>query len=348
MYIQRMIFSYLTIEDMMDIILVSKRWKDLFFSSRTEIDCEQDTENILKYIDMSCINRIPKIGLALLNPISFNPEIYNNINIKEICTNKDNFNFNKFKNLTTLALSGTHGPVFDNLPNLADLYLDHIIINDNVMDGICGLNLRELSIISAGIDTISHNITNLKNLEYLDLSHNNIMFMMHINELENLNILILDNNRLRKIPNISRLKHLKTVILSNNDIEDISDINDKFNENITTINISNNRYSYIPVIRYKLLVFIIGSYNLNDYENIFKITTLKHLSIKRSNLVHISKNIRYLSDLRYLNVIHNDITELPQELLGLKRLEIVRAMRNNIMNHNIINLLKDNNVTVTL
>lgn len=94
-----------------------------------------------------------------------------------------------------------------------------------------------------GIDDIK-NILNLKNLEYLNLSNNNIQKIDGIENLFKLRILHLNNNRIGEIPDLKNLKSLKELYLSNNIIKKVIGIRGL--QNIDTIDLHSN---YIEDLR---------------------------------------------------------------------------------------------------
>ena len=106
---------------------------------------------------------------------------------------------------------------FSNIENFIEKYDHEYFKSDGKV-----LNLRDLQ-----LSTIPDSIGNLNNLEYLDISVNNLTEIpSSIVNLTNLKSLIINTNKLTFFPNIFELEKLETLDLSQNEITTIPD---KFN-----------------------------------------------------------------------------------------------------------------------
>ncbi|MFX1498138.1 MAG: hypothetical protein ACFFBH_11470 [Promethearchaeota archaeon] len=65
-------------------------------------------------------------------------------------------------------------------------------------------------------------------------------------------------------------------------------------------------------------------------ESIWRLKSLKYLTMNYSNLKNLPKNIRYLKKLKYLSLIGNKLKNLPPSLLYLKKLRYLNLKQNSL------------------
>ena len=86
----------------------------------------------------------------------------------------------------------------------------------------------------------------------------------------------------------------------------------KENEDITYLRLSNCKLDYFP-------------------SEILKLTSLKHLDLRRNNIQLLLNNIGFLSDLEYLNLRLNKLKTLPASIGLLSNLKYLNLSSNNLM-----------------
>ena len=149
--------------------------------------------------------------------------------------------------------------------------------------------LQELTLRHCDIEVIPPEISKLVNLTYLNLAYNNIEVVPYeIAELDNLTYLNLSNNIIKTIPSEFYLdfKKLETLILYKNRITNLD----------WDVDVESG-----------------GTYDFFD--------TLKYLNISHNNLEALPEWIGYCRYMIHLDIIYNNIEELPslKKLVFLKR-----------------------------
>ena len=86
----------------------------------------------------------------------------------------------------------------------------------------------------------------------------------------------------------------------------------KGNEDITSLSLSNCKLDHFP-------------------REILKLTSLKHLALRRNNITSLLSNIGFLSDLEYLNLRLNKLKTLPSSIGLLSKLKYLNLSSNNLM-----------------
>lgn len=117
--------------------------------------------------------------------------------------------------------------------------------------GIMFRNLRTLHVSDCPLDSIHReNFSNMQQLQYLSLSHNNLRSIPAnvFDDLINLRTLLLSNNQLESLPSdvFNRLIHLKAVNLFNNKLQSLPDYLFNKNFNLEIIDITSNPLAEIP------------------------------------------------------------------------------------------------------
>ncbi|ODV58380.1 leucine-rich repeat domain-containing protein [Ascoidea rubescens DSM 1968] len=142
---------------------------------------------------------------------------------------------NHLKNLKFLNLSSV------NYYNFNSRWLESLII-DNLSELS---NLQSLDLSNNGIAEIK-NLSSLSNLQYLNLSHNVLIKNIdNLSDLKNLQILKLVNTNISKIENLSNLSNLKILDLSSNLISKLQNLNNL--NNLSNLILKNNYISIIDL-----------------------------------------------------------------------------------------------------
>jgi len=142
-------------------------------------------------------------------------------------------------------------------------------------------------------------ISELKNLTYLDISSNQLTSLPpEISELKNLTYLNISENQLTSLPpEISELKNLNILYIYRNQLTslppEISEL-----KNLTYLNISSNQLTSLP-------------------PEISELKNLTYLNISSNQLTSLPPEISELKNLTELIISDNQLTSLPLEILEL-------------------------------
>ncbi|EMK18165.1 leucine rich repeat protein [Leptospira kirschneri serovar Bim str. 1051] len=178
------------------------------------------------------------------------------------------------------------------------------------LDGIrCFPKLKELLIWGNELETISPEISSLKNLTRIGAERNKISSFPNIEiAFESVINLSLDKNQLTQIPEgLTRLfPNLKSLGLSDNQLEEIpADLFKNFPK-LDTLSLSNNQLSDLP-------------------KSIARLESLKNIYLKNNRFVQIPEILKELKKLKDISLSGNQISELPEflsEMTELKELKI--------------------------
>lgn len=254
--------------------------------------------------EISFINTISDLGnfsisefndeqAELFNNCSYYKILNNSINeiyitSKNKTSNKKNKDFIDLRELT---------PYFMKFPKLDSLTIrGYDIINFNNISHFC--NIRKLSLINSGIKNIEP-IYKLIQLEFLDLSLNEISdisplkYLIHLREI-NLNRNYISN--IEVLANLSKIKHLYLKLNSISDITPITKL-----EKLETLELSNN--------------------HIVDIDRIFSINSLSKLYLSQNKIQNFNININSLS-LSTLDLSFNNIKNIS----GLKNLTNLKEL----------------------
>jgi len=153
--------------------------------------------------------------------------------------------------------------------NLESIYLGKNRINS--MSWINAIShIKSLDVSKNNITRISAEFLNLVNVEYLNLSDNQISRLNNLNEMQNLKYLFLSKNKIRYIYGLTQLKSLICLDLSSNSIFKIENLKGLIS--LEYLNLNNNE------------IFL--------FENIQYLTSLKTLWIK-NNMIQNQKLKKY-------------------------------------------------------
>jgi internalin A len=174
---------------------------------------------------------------------------------------------------------------------------------------ILGIKLGEHKFLHNQLTSLPTEISELTNLEILDLTSNKIShFPIEITSLTNLLSLKLGINQIKEIPEeISRLTNLQSLDLSHNQIAST------WFTNILSSSLLLNPTKRIP-------------------EVITRLTSLQSLNLSGNGLSHIPDSISLLTSLQSLNLEGNQIKEIPTTISQLTSLKSINLGRNELKN----------------
>lgn len=177
-------------------------------------------------------------------------------------------------------------------------------------------------------------IVALEKLERLQIStgYNLANLANNLSELKNLTYLNLKDNNLRSIPEeLFKIESLKELILSGNLIEVISDSIRKL-ENLNNLDLSYNSISELPLAIFEMKNLIklslMGNKIKNLSDSIENLNSLKELYLGYNKLNYIPETICSLSSLEILSISYNNLTFLPKKLGNLTKLRILNVSGN--------------------
>jgi len=260
-------------------------------------------------------------------------------------------------NLYQLKYMDLSNNQLSNLPeSIGELYSLHrlnLSMNSIIMlpQSISNLiQLKYLNLFNNKIDTIPESIGNLVNLQQLNISDNNISSLpSKIGNLTNVQTLDASKNSLQYLPDtVTYLTSLQRIDISENEINNfpyqlgmlpnLIEIDISFNQintikeeilnfqHLTTLNLSNNRS--LEVIS----------------KNIEKLTRLEYLDLSSCGLINqtLALEIFKLTNLRALSLEDNELSDIPEEIDGLKNLTSLSLANNaigQITNKSLFNLI---------
>ncbi len=163
------------------------------------------------------------------------------------------------------------------------------------------------------IDTIPQEISNLSNLEVLDLSYNRISHIpQEIGQLSKLKKLDLYHNSLtgKSLIEISMLNELTVLDIGGNDIAFLPEEFASLNQ-LVSLYLDNSWSEGVPV----------GTCLTSFPELICELSQLQSLSLAGQCLKVVPSSIGRLKELRNLNLYANELTQLPNEISNLANLK---------------------------
>ena len=180
------------------------------------------------------------------------------------------------------------------------------IVQDITEDEI--LNIRSLCVDSCEVNDLT-GLRYAKNLNYINLSYNNISDINELKYLTKLEKLILWHNKIEDITPLANLKLLKHLELDDNKITSIDPL--KNLNNLTTLWASNN--------------------NINSINALENLTSLNYLYLNNNEITDISQ-LKNLVNIEYLGLNYNKISnvEILKNLTNMKVLGISKNMINDL------------------
>ena len=279
-----------------------------------------------------------KTGTLFLKPLNEDklteipPEVFELEHLAYLSLSDNNIShipdsISKLKNLRTLSLNGNK---FEHLP-----------------ESILSLGkLEELIMYSNRITEIPDAISSLKNLQTLNLGNNKISELPDsIKQLSKLKELTLFRNQVNKLPDaIFYMKHLEELNISANPLtipDDISEL-----QNLKALYIWGLELTVIPqsVLRLSNLSRVHMAFNhLRDIpKEISQLKGLRHLDLRNNQFLLIPETVYNLASLEGLDFSNgsdedkpfsfgkNSITEIPKDILRLKKLKSLKLDGNPI------------------
>ena len=178
----------------------------------------------------------------------------------------------------------------------------------NRINKIEGLGeLKDLESLSLGKNEITkiEGLDSLQKLKSLTLEENKILELKNLSNLVNLKYLGLRKNYIRTISGLNSLENLKNLDLESNDIQNLNGIESL--KKLTKLNLSNNL-------------------NISDFSILSKLSSLKRLLLKKTNISDISMlNLGHLIE---LDLSENKISEIPK--INLPELKILKLDKNQL------------------
>jgi internalin A len=164
-------------------------------------------------------------------------------------------------------------------------------------------NLEYLDLYDNTLSNLPDSIAQLTSLKRLDLSHNLFTFLPDsIGFISNLNDLYLGYNRLMELPDsIARLSKLQSLSLMANPGIRISHIVGKLTQ-LTHLDIRHNQISIL-------------------HENFCKLINLQHFDLSHNRISQLPECIGRLNKLVFLNINYNHVIELPESFANLSLLQ---------------------------
>jgi hypothetical protein len=142
---------------------------------------------------------------------------------------------------------------------------------------------------------------------------------------------------------LQKCKHLKTLNLSNNEISVLPPWFEEVFQNLTDLNLSNNRFFELPdsLSKMKKLKVVDLSHNKFEYfpQSISEMN-LESLNISNNSLLFLPSDVGGMANLTYLDVSNNSLMTLPEELSDLKKLKALCIDNNKFLQSEIGNVTK--------
>ncbi|KAA3629119.1 MAG: T9SS C-terminal target domain-containing protein, partial [Bacteroidetes bacterium] len=225
-----------------------------------------------------------------------------------------------FLDVSDNSLIGSIPESIWNLPDLADIWLDHNGLTGSILNDLGALqNLKSIDLSFNDLEgDIPESLWELPNLEFIILKENEFTGIIPSSVGSLTNLIHIDigfNNLSGELPpEIGMLPELQVLDLDGNDLdgflpEEIGDL-----QQITRLVLSDNEFS--------------GPFPLN----LTNATTLAFLDLSVNNLFYpIPEEIENLSNLHYLSLSHNNFSgEIPPEIGNLPNLQKLYLNYNNL------------------
>lgn len=279
------------------------------------------------------------LGLTSLKSLQINGFSFDGEHLKDISTSLQVFsttgskvtnttalfeNINKRSTLEKLFISDCWIPAPSSTQSLEFPTLKHLSLSNLYADSLrktywtsvpeallTSPNLQFLYLSNVLGEITPKNIENLRALETLNLSFNQLTQLPDLSQLGNLKALIVQNNRLTSLPkSISKLTKLETLNIANNFCKELPD--GTFNSSqLKYVSINNNQISALP-------------------NGINKLRQLTNLQLSSNQLTELPSKIGEMSNLQNLAFFNNQIGVLPASIGQLKRLKYLNLGHNPI------------------
>jgi len=221
----------------------------------------------------------------------------------------------QLKHLKTLSIgAGTAQSIPRTLGKLTDL--QEFTVNEN-----------------KGIIKLPTDITNLSNLEVLDLSYNGLtQIPEEIYKWKKLKILLLAGNKITKLPKaIGQIKSLEAIYIDDNELDSLPDeIGNLLNLKI--LSATQNKLKYIPASITKLVH--LKSLFLNDNKisklpvNMGNLSVLETLYLQNNKLIKVPPSIGDIATLKELYLSDNRLSRIPPNYTKMENLNYITIYGN--------------------
>lgn len=198
------------------------------------------------------------------------------------------------------------------------------IISNHVADKITDLNLACMR-----LSYIPEEVNLLFNLRALNLSHNLIEKIEHLDNLVNLNQLFLDSNKISKIEGLEKLTILRILDLGSNRITKIEGLESL--RELTDLRLYCNGIEVIENLENLTLlrILMLNNNRIKEIKNLNALKNLTYLNLSR-NLINKIQNLGDLKELLTLFLQENLIKEF-ENLDELTQLEYIDLSLNLIL-----------------
>ena len=209
--------------------------------------------------------------------------------------------------------------------------LENIILeyfNINLSMNLTGKE-KKINLSNKNIGNIELNLLNgvdFKNLEEIDLSHNEITDVKPINSFKKVKKLDLSFNKINDIQALENNKQLEKINLSNNEIKDVEIFKKNIFPNIVEINLDNNNIIKKEIEEIKNIV----KNNMNNKQNMGQIN---------SNMFNQNKTEQNLQ----MNM-NNQIIMDMNNMMNINNMNMINMMNMNMNNMMDMNNMKMNNM----
>jgi len=227
----------------------------------------------------------------------------------------------------------THPPALELLVGLTTLICAGERIRQS-KQGISSMqfiaNLRSLQSLDLSYNQISEikGLDYLYNLKFLDFYNNQITEIKRLDNLNKLNYLDFGNNRISEIKGLDKLINLNLLNIYNNQITEIKGLDKLINLN--SLDISNNQITEIKGLDklINLNSLDISKNQITEIKELDKLINLNSLRIY-SNQINEIKGVDNLTNLNSLVISNNQITEI-KGLENLQKLNSLNVSENEI------------------
>jgi len=278
----------------------------------TAVPTAEPTATIEPNISLDTVVEIPDIGLktAILKTLDEQGDKVNG-----------NITVGDMQKLTTLAIVSPEDEVgFGD----TDVTLNSITMNTqiNTLEGLqYASNLRAIGISGVGLKDISA-LSQIYNLEYVDLSYNNIEDISSLSNNNKIKELCCNGNNISDITALILLYNIEKLDISYNPISSLKPLKDMSElNNLWIRDMSISSFNGIEDLK-NLMVLNAQDNNLTDISSLEKLVNLERLVLINCGLNDLS-SLSTLNNLKELDLNDNNITGELTFLLELNNLEYV-------------------------